>query len=291
MIRMIIKRKHTESDSKSKRCKPLRQGSSSIVGLQPLLLVDDHNDQEESVVGSCCKYETEVQIMRDSTSHWHQFFSDGAANFRAVGWAHLDTKIDLLCNKFAWAVPDDRALRIIQHFSPIIEIGAGKGYWTKLLRQRGVDILAYDKFVYNVSKSGTRTKRCQKCHSEVFEGGPEVLLEPQAKDRALLLCYPDDRESMAIVALENFQYDTIIYIGELIYTGTAMGEPVAPFGRTSSAEFQTALSVGFHCLLVCRLQTTYPNSRDCISVWKRTKFTQSTENISIFIHYFLYDFK
>lgn len=267
------KRKHADSDSKSKRYKPLRQGSSSA-GLQSLLLVDE---QEESEVGSSCKYETAVQILRKSTSHWDQFFSDSAAKFRAVGWADLDTKIELLCNKYAWAVPDDRALRIIQHFSPLIEIGAGKGYWTKLLRQRGVDILAYDKFVYNVSKSGAWTKRCQKCHSEVLEGGPEVLLESQAKDRSLLLCYPDDRESMAIVSLENFQHDIIIYIGELIQTGTAMGNPVAPFGRTSSAEFQIALSEGFHCLLVCRLQSTYPNSKDCIFVWKRTKFTQSTD--------------
>ena len=32
-------------------------------------------------------------------------------------------------SQFAWAIPDERALRILGHFSPIIEIGAGFGYW------------------------------------------------------------------------------------------------------------------------------------------------------------------
>jgi len=259
-----------EIDSKPKRCKPLRQASSSVVGL--LLL------NEEESEGSSSNYEIAVKALQNSTSKWDHFFSDSAADFRTAGWTELDNKIDLLCNRYAWAVPDERALRIIKHFSPVIEIGAGKGYWAKLLRQREVDILAFDKFVFNISKTGSSTKRYQKCHSEVLEGGPEVLLGSQANDRTLLLCYPDDRESMAIVSLENFRGDIIIYIGEMIHTGTAMGTPVAPFGRTSSAEFQVALTEGFHCLLVCRLQTTYPNSRDCISVWKRTKFIQSADN-------------
>eukprot|EP01037_Dinobryon_pediforme_P022798 gene22798-24063_t len=36
---------------------------------------------------------------------------------------------------------------------------------------------------------------------------------------------------MAIVALENFANDYVIYVGESIHTGTLMGSPVAPFGK------------------------------------------------------------
>lgn len=31
--------------------------------------------------------------------------------------------------KYAWCVPDERALKVLAHFAPIVEIGAGKGYW------------------------------------------------------------------------------------------------------------------------------------------------------------------
>ena len=217
-------------------------------------------------------YEEEVKQMRSSSDYWGNFFSDDAEEYRRKEWNNLDAKINLLCNKYSWAVPDDRALKIIGTFSPLVEIGAGKGYWAKLLRQQGVDILAYDKYIFNVAASKLSPKDGESCYTEVLEGGPEVLLQPTVKNRSLFLCYPDDRESMAIVALENFANDYVIYVGESIHTGTLMGSPVAPFGRTSSAEFQVALTESFHCLLVCRLQTTYPNSKDCISVWKRTKY-------------------
>ena len=31
------------------------------------------------------------------------------------------------CNKYAWATPNAQALRILDHFSPLVEIGAGAG--------------------------------------------------------------------------------------------------------------------------------------------------------------------
>ena len=33
-------------------------------------------------------------------------------------------------DKFAWGVLDERALKILDHFSPIVEIGAGSGAWS-----------------------------------------------------------------------------------------------------------------------------------------------------------------
>ncbi|KAF1322635.1 hypothetical protein FI667_g11059, partial [Globisporangium splendens] len=57
--------------------------------------------------------------------------------------------------KYSWAIPDERALRIIKHYGPsdgclcvqIVEMGAGSGYWSKLLELRGVDIVCYDLHV------------------------------------------------------------------------------------------------------------------------------------------------
>ena len=53
-----------------------------------------------------------------------------------------------LARRYAWAIPDERALRILAEFSPLVEIGCGKGYWSKLLQNRGVDIIPCDKAVF-----------------------------------------------------------------------------------------------------------------------------------------------
>ena len=57
-------------------------------------------------------------------------------------------------------------------------------------------------------------------------------------------------------------------------TGTLGGGGQAPYGRTSSSEFQVNLSHSFHCLLVCNLEISLPFGKDCISVWKRTQYVQ-----------------
>ncbi|DAZ92387.1 TPA: hypothetical protein N0F65_003770 [Lagenidium giganteum] len=49
--------------------------------------------------------------------------------------------------KYSWAIPDERALQIIKHYGPIVEMGAGTGYWGCLLKVRGVDIVCYDLHV------------------------------------------------------------------------------------------------------------------------------------------------
>lgn len=48
--------------------------------------------------------------------------------------------------RFGFAVPDDRALQVIaDHASGgVVEVGAGLGYWARLLADRGVDVVAYD---------------------------------------------------------------------------------------------------------------------------------------------------
>lgn len=51
-----------------------------------------------------------------------------------------------LRRRYAWAVPNERALEVIAERSPggVVEIGAGGGYWAMELQRRGVDVIAYD---------------------------------------------------------------------------------------------------------------------------------------------------
>ena len=82
---------------------------------------------------------------------------------------------------------------------------------------------------------------------------------------------------MANPCLDDFIGDYVIHIGELISTGQ-LSSPQAPWGRTSSADFQISLMTDFHCVLVYELPA-FPFSRDCITVWKRTEFVRGKESI------------
>jgi hypothetical protein len=48
------------------------------------------------------------------------------------------------CHLYAFAAPNSRALKALAEVSPIIEVGAGVGYWALLLRQAGVAVVATD---------------------------------------------------------------------------------------------------------------------------------------------------
>lgn len=137
-------------------------------------------------------------------------------------------------------MPDQHAINILKKFSPIIEIGAGKGYWAYLMRQQGIEITPYD--IEPQSKSWTNVKK----------GDPSVLVSNRKKlpsNSTLFLCYPDEGSSVGIECLTNIVESTdaldpfcqyIVHVGELIHTGCASGSPQAPWGRSSSPDFQAS---------------------------------------------------
>lgn len=51
-----------------------------------------------------------------------------------------------VCDKYAWAIPSEAALRVLAHFSPIVEIGCGAGYWAHCMQQRDIEVAAYDRY-------------------------------------------------------------------------------------------------------------------------------------------------
>ncbi len=45
---------------------------------------------------------------------------------------------------FAWAIPASGPLAVLSEYAPLVECGAGTGYWAALLRARGADVEASD---------------------------------------------------------------------------------------------------------------------------------------------------
>lgn len=138
---------------------------------------------------------------------------DASSMMQILGWA-LVRPIGTV--RYSYAIPDDTALDLLAARAPIVEIGAGTGYWTYLLRQRGVDVLAFDA---NPPLDDTHSNEFHRndlavgvIWSEVLIGGPEQAA--RHSDRALFLCWPPPGDPMAADALAAYQGQCVIFIGE-----------------------------------------------------------------------------
>ena len=211
---------------------------------------------------------------------------------RAEIWmAQADLGSDLV-DQYSWATPDERALRILKKFSPVVEVGCGaNAYWCRAMKAAGIDVLGYD---IKPTEGGKIDNKNQQPHAfPVRAGGPEVLSKEHLKNRTLFLCYPDEEtlqteaedeeepdeddeeeeepeepQSLGSACLEHFQGKYVVHVGELY--GETLSMDQAPWGRSSGPEFQTRLASEYHCLLKAKL-TNWLHVRDTISVWKRSE--------------------
>jgi hypothetical protein len=223
---------------------------------------------------------------------------------RAEVWTQQADLGEDLVNKYAWATPDERCMKILQYFGDkngIAEIGCGSNaYWSRMMKKCGVNVMAYDfslgdggkitdgeKAGDSKSSKKKKRKRGPEQNSKTFDdgfvihrGGPEVLNQKKLLNRVLFLCYPDEdvmeestknddnSESMGAACLEHFKGDTVIHVGELYGDTPSMDQ--APWGRSSGPVFQQRLASEFHCILRAKLKN-WLHVNDTISVWKRTE--------------------
>jgi hypothetical protein len=107
----------------------------------------------------------------------------------------------------SWAIPSEEALRAISALGPIVEIGAGGGYWAQLLRERGVDILAFDQ----QPDPELNPKYLARTWGPVAQAPATIAAE--YPERTLLLIWPPQDDPMAHQALQNYRGDRVAYIG------------------------------------------------------------------------------
>lgn len=142
---------------------------------------------------------------RPHGTNWSQFF--------AVSDPHTVGSIrerDVCVRQYSFAIPNQEALDVLAAHGPIVEIGAGTGYWAYLLRQMGVHVVALDRAplgsdhenAYNFTKSWTHVE---------FGLPPDLA---RYGDHALFLCWPNYDTPFAAEALAAYPGQTCIYIGE-----------------------------------------------------------------------------
>jgi len=96
-----------------------------------------------------------------------------------------------LTQKYSWAVPNEKALQAITNYTPLIEIGAGTGFWAMLLKNLGVKIITYDLYPF---KKNLYHNQIQ--WFPIKKGTPLVL--KNYFERNLFLCWPPYNDKMAL---------------------------------------------------------------------------------------------
>lgn len=116
---------------------------------------------------------------------------------------------------FGFAVLTGKAIEAMRPHAPLLELGAGSGYWSYELRKHGIDVIPTDDHSgeYGHFREGAKQRR--------WEGH---FLEPEKLDaldavrkypnRNLLVVWPDYKEPWAADALSIFTGKTVIYMGE-----------------------------------------------------------------------------
>lgn len=148
-----------------------------------------------------------------------------------------------LAARFSWAVPTDAALDLLAKHAPLVECGAGTGYWLALLRARGVDAVGYDR---RVRRPWTRLER--QVSARAARRHPE---------RSLLLCWPPyDDDAASYETLRAYRGGVVIHVGE------------RSEGPTGSVRFHRELALNWTLAEELELPH-WPGLQDRVMVYRR----------------------
>ncbi len=158
----------------------------------------------------------------------------------------------LLAQRYAYVFPSDSTLAMLDGLGPLVEIGAGTGYWAHRLRSIGADIVAYDQ-------APLASERTNRYHPPTrpwtcVEQGDQTELSNHA-DRGLFLCWPPLFSSLGD-CLTYYRGDTVAYIGDGGYRTARLDHLHEAFTKVAMAPV--------------RALDPYPGVRPQLTIWKRT---------------------
>jgi hypothetical protein len=123
----------------------------------------------------------------------------------------LPTRRKELAAIFAWAIPDEAALAVLAQAGPLLECGAGTGYWAALLAGQGADVLASD-----ISPPGAANPfhAGHRPWTDVLPADAVTAVRAHP-ERTLFLCWPPfDDDGASYAALRAYRGDVLLYAGD-----------------------------------------------------------------------------
>lgn len=142
----------------------------------------------------------------DVTQHAEQLGS--TLSFKIVQM--LNGRAEAVDN-WSWAIPSELALSELVSSSPIVEVGAGTGYWASLLASMGADVIAYDVSPPGIGIANVWHPGATKVHFPIRVGDAEAAANHS--DRTLFMCWPP-KGDMAFRAASAWDGERLIVVGE-----------------------------------------------------------------------------
>jgi hypothetical protein len=112
--------------------------------------------------------------------------------------------------RLSYVLPQQELLELVRRHSPLVELGAGTGYWAYRLRLLGADIVAYDVAPVG-SERENRYHPGAGAWTEVLAGDLDALAKYE--DRTLFICWPPAYSALW-KALRSYRGPTVIYVGD-----------------------------------------------------------------------------
>jgi len=161
-----------------------------------------------------------------------------------------------LASLFSWAIPTDAAIHVVARYAPLVECGAGMGYWTALLRARGIDVIACDLAPPGRKARNDYHRRGRGPWTQIERGSSAEVARRHA-DRSLVLCWPPyENDAASYAVLRAYRGDVVIYIGE------------PDEGATGSVRFHRELRLNWTPVEELELPH-WPQLRDRVIVYRR----------------------
>lgn len=165
-----------------------------------------------------------------------------------------------LVRRYAYGIPNDDALELIASVSPrgVVDLGAGTGYWARLLHDRGVDVVAYDR--WPAGSGGNRFVDDDVQWFPVLEGDERSAA--RHAERTLLLVWPTWNETWPADAVASFHAaggTTLVFVGE------------GPGGLTGDGVLHARLGAPGSCVACSLGVTDEPCVCDVEVLWRAVR--------------------
>ncbi len=167
---------------------------------------------------------------------------------------------------YAYAIPSPETMDWVSRFSaddPIVELGAGRGYWAAQLSRSGLRVDAYDTEPPGTVENVSFPRAAGQLETWHHVGGLDEfdIRRRDGADYVLLLCWPpgwgNTMASDALRAFEEAGGTRLIYIGE------------PKGGKTANDAFFDALSSDWKLESVDDQFVSWWNLRDAAQGWVR----------------------
>lgn len=198
---------------------------------------------------------------------------------------HLITRpIQLLVG---FAIPNNASMKRLKQVSPLIQMGAGSGFWAGILRQHNVDVLAYDLHPSSL-QDNTNEFFDAAYIDDIHEGAcVDSLTLELARSRTLLLIWPNDPDPVdnkeycqddgcqgsetvwdadCLEAYVHAGGRRVVFVGER--EATISGDSSADCGLSATRRFQDLLEKKFVLVDTISIPNWWLNEDD-MTIWER----------------------